>query len=179
MSWGSYTKEAEVGGSGEWPEVADDLYDARVMDVSDPKTGPDTFNPGKEKTDFYITWELLSGEAEGVTLRQYITLPEGFLGDGYLSEKSNLFKVMDALGFDLNGRFTVDPPTWIDMRARVMVENKPNKDGELRPRITSVKPARRTAAAKQKREPVGAGAKAQGAGLRQRLAGEDEWEGDD
>lgn len=170
MSWSNYTREAEVGGNGEWPEVPDDLYDARISEISEPRTGPDQFNPGKERTDFYITWELLSGDAEGVFLRQYVTLPEGFIRDGYLSEKSNLYRIMSALGFDMEGRFTVDPPSWVGKRARVMVENRPNKDGDLRPRITDVKPSRRQAPKWQTVDP-------KKAAQRTRVSS-DEWEGE-
>lgn len=158
MSWDQYTKQAEVGGGGEFPEVSDDLYDAIIQDVTEPRTGPDPFNLGKEKIDFIVKWELTSGDvAEGTTLWQYVTLPEAYLSDGYLNEKSNLYKLMEALGFDLGGRFKVDPPSWQGLTARVMVENKPDKQGELRPRITGVKAARTKKA--PAREPVAAGAR--------------------
>ena len=176
--WDSYTKDAEKStGGGDFPDVPDDLYDAMVQDVTDPRTGPDLFNPGKEKTDFIVKWELTSGGVpDGTTLWQYVTLPEQYLENGYLSDKSNLYKVMDALGFDLEGRFTVNPPEWQGMPARVMVENKPNKDGELRPKITAVKPARKTKiAAQEKRQPVGASA-GRGAPLRERLGAPDDEE---
>lgn len=146
-SWDNYAKEAEKGTGGEWPEVPDDLYDAMVQDVSDPETGPDQFNAGKERTQFYITFELVSDELpENTTLRYYVTIPEGYINDGYLSDKSRLYKVMDALGFDMGGRFTVDPRQWQGERVRVMVENKVSQNsttGEARPRITDVKAPRR------------------------------------
>lgn len=163
-SWDNYTKDAEQG-QGEWVDISDDLYAAMIKDIGEPETKPDTFNPGKERTQFHITWELSGDVPEGTTLRQWVTIPEGYINDGYLSEKSNLFKVMEALGFDLSGRFRVDPPSWQGLEARVLVENKPNKDGDLRPRITDVKAPRRKAADKPapKREPVGAAAKRGGA----------------
>ena len=165
-SWDNYTKDAEKGTGGEWPEVPDDLYDAQVQDVSEPETGPDRFNPGKERTQFYVTFELLGDDLpENTTLRYYVTIPEGYINDGYLSDKSRLWKVMDAMGYDLGGRFRVDPREWQGERVRVMVENKPNEQGEMRPRITDVKAPRRKAADKPaaKREPVGAAAKRGGA----------------
>ena len=164
-AWDNYAKDAEQGTGGEWPEISDDLYPAMIQDISEPATKADPFNAGKEKTDFYITWELYGDVPDGTTLRQWITIPEGYINDGYLSDKSNLFKLMEALGFDLSGKFRVDPPSWQGMEARVLVENKPNKDGDLRPRITDVKAPRRKAADKPaaKREPVGAAAKRGGA----------------
>lgn len=148
MSWENYEKTATVSAGGEIPNVPDDLYEAMVQDVSEPITRPDPFNAGKDKTDFYITWELTSGDvAAGTTLRQYVGLPEQYANEGYLSEKSNLYKVMEALGFDLNGKFRVAPSTWQGMEARVMVENRQTQNGETRPRITAVKPARKQKAA--------------------------------
>lgn len=144
--WDTYSKDAEKGTGGDWPEVPDDLYTAMVKDISEPTTEPDMFNPGKERTQFYITWELESDDLpEGTTLRQYLTIPEGYLNDGYLNEKSGLYKVMEALGYDMNARFRVDPRAWQGMEARVMVENQvPKGKGEddRRPRITGVKPKR-------------------------------------
>jgi len=145
MSWDNYSnKTVTIAAGGDYPEVPDDLYDAMVQDVSDPETRPDPFNEGKEKTDFFVTWEITSGDVKpGTTLRQYVTLPEQFMAEGFLNEKSNLYKLMEALGFDLTGKFKVAPPTWQGMEARVMVENRANKMGESRPRITAVKPARK------------------------------------
>lgn len=144
-SWDQYTNDkAEVGGQGEWPAVPDDLYDAIVKDVSEPEEQADIFNPGKTRTQFYLTWELAGGDVpEGTTLRQYLSLPESYLSDGYVNEKSNLYKTMEALGYDMGGKFKVDPPSWQGERARVMVENKVGANGgDPRPRITAVKPAR-------------------------------------
>ena len=157
MSWDQYIKEAEVGGGGEFPEVADDLYDAIIQDVTEPREGPNTYKPGETKLDFIVKWELLGADVpEGAVIWQNITLPQEYLNSGFLSEKSRLYQAMDALGFDMKGRFTVDPPSWQGLEARVMVENKPNQQGELRPRITGVKPKRQ---AKAPRQPVAAGAR--------------------
>ena len=143
-SWSTYTRDAEVGAGGDAPLIPDDLYDARVSDVSEPETKPDPFKEGEEKTQFYITWELLSDELpDSTTVRQYISLPPGYIEHGIVGEKSNLFKVMTALGFDMAGRFKVEPHKWIDLRARVMTEQA---DGKFA-RVTDVKPARQKAAA--------------------------------
>lgn len=148
-SWENWEKAATVlAGSSDIPNVPDDLYDAMIQDVSVPETRPDPFNEGRDKTDFYLTWEITSGDVpSGTTLRQYITLPEAYANEGYLSEKSNLYKVMEALGFDLSGKFRVQPSKWQGMEARVMVENKQTRTGEMRPRITAVKPAKKAKAA--------------------------------
>lgn len=153
MSWDKFERESvKISAASEYPEVPDDLYDAMIADISEPETRPDPFNEGKDKTDFFITWEITSGDVRpGTTLRQYVSLPEQFMTEGYLSEKSNLYKVMEALGFDLAGNFKVKPSTWQGMEARVMVENKANKMGEIRPRITGVKPAKKAKPVAKKR----------------------------
>lgn len=150
MSWANISKrEVTVSAGSDFPEVPDDLYDAMIADVSEYETRPDPFNEGKDKTDFYITWEVLSDAVpSGTTLRQYITIPEQFLSDGYLNEKSNMYKLMDALGIDMTGKFRVDPNEWQGAEARIMVENKANTQGVTRPRITGVKPAKKKPAAK-------------------------------
>ena len=145
-SWDDYSGKAKKSTGGDWPAVADDLYDAIIKDISEPDgPKPDPFNPDKEKMDFFVTWEFES-EGATTTLRQYITIPETFLSDNVLNENSNMYKVMDALGFDMDDdEIEVDPPWWQGMPARIMVENKTTQKGELRPRITAVKPARKPA----------------------------------
>lgn len=145
-----FTREAERGTGFTPADVPDDLYEARIIEIGEPTDVPDIFakEPGKMKTQFFIQWEIDSADLEeGTSLRQYMTLPDAYLSSGFLNEKSNLFHLMEALGFDMTARFQVDPPSWVGKRARVMVENKPNKDGELRPRITDVKPLRKKAGA--------------------------------
>lgn len=180
LSWDSYAKTAEVSTGGEWPEMDDDLYDMIVQDVSEPVTEPNKFKQKDGDPDFvtrfFITWEITSGNApEGTTLRQYIALPEAYLNEGYLNEKSKLYGVMSALGFDLTGRFKVNPEDWQGMEARGMVEAPRDKDGVQTgwPKITSVKPARAKRAAPA-REPVGAAAGAR----RSRPKPDDDWEED-
>jgi len=163
-SWDQYTKTAEVSTGGDYPVIDDDLYDAIIQDVSEPTEEPNKFKAKAEDPDmvtrFFVTWELTSGDVpENTTLRQYIGLPPAYLADGYLNEKSTLHKVMTALGFDLSGRFKVDPPSWQGQEARVMVECPRDSEGVQTgwPRITGVKPKRAKAPAK--RETVVAGAK--------------------
>lgn len=153
--WEKLGREAERGAGGEWPEVEDDLYPAEVVAVSDPEDQEDRFHPGQMKTQFYVTWGLRPTDgqapvADGTTLRQYISLPEQYLTAGWVSDKSWLWRTMEALGYDLSGRFRVHPPEWVGKRARVMVENKASQStGDVRPRITDVKPLPRQRAQTQ------------------------------
>lgn len=174
MSWNDWSREAEKGTGGEIPELDDDIYNAMIKDVSEPQTRPDPYNQGKDKTDFYITIEVEKADGEYVDMRYYVALPEAYINDGYLNEKSKLYKLMETLGYDLTGRFRVNPPEWIGQECRVLVENKPNKDGEMRPRITDLKPSRSRAREQKKapaKQPVGA---TNGGSLRQRLSDDGE-----
>lgn len=152
-----FSKEIETGTGGDWPDIPDDLYDAEVSNASEPEDVPDTFNQGQMRTQFYLTWLLMSDEVpEGTTLRQYLTLPQQYLEGNFLSGKSAVWKTMDALGYDMNARYVVNPQQWVGKRARVMVENKANQKGDIRPRIVDVKP-RRARQQSTKQQPVGVG----------------------
>jgi hypothetical protein len=146
-SWDTIARTAERSSAPPIPDIPDDLYDAEVFAVGEPTESPDTFNPGKTRTTFWLDWAIESGDLPADTrIRQWIALPEAFLTDGFLSDKSRLFEVMEALGFDMEGTIHVDPREWVGLRARIMVENRPTQStGEMRPRVTAVKPARRQA----------------------------------
>ena len=179
MAWENFTREAETGTGADAPQIPDDLYEARVADVSKPETRPNPFaEDGAEHTQFYVTWELLSDDLPpDTTVRQYVTIPASYMEHGVLDDRSNIYKIMTGLGFDLSGRFRVDPPKWIDLQARVMTEQKEGKFA----RVTDVKPSRKgsqkkaaPAVARAEEEwrggnpPAAAGAKGR-PGLRQRL----------
>lgn len=149
-NWDNWTTDnAQKGTGGDWPEIPDDLYTARIMDVSEPETGPDMFNPGKERTQFYLTWELEPNEdqqengcEDGTTIRQYLSIPAG-MKNGTLNEKAKLYELMSALGFDLEGTFKFKPMEWVGAKARVLIENRANQAGEIRPRVTKVQANRK------------------------------------
>lgn len=147
--------EGTVGSGFTPPVLEDDLYDAEIVDLCEPYEEADTYNPGKDRTRFWLDWQI--GGTDD-TLRQWMNIPLGMLGTpATLNPKAGVYSLMDALGLiGADGGFTFDLDTWIGMRARVMVENKPNKDGEIRPYITGVKPpkAARTPVP-EKRTPVG------------------------
>jgi hypothetical protein len=159
MSWKDWNVGDVSISSGQGiPEIPDDLYDAMIREVTEPVTEPDPYNAGRQRTQFYMVWEITDGDYAGQTLRQYLSIPNG-LDQGYINDKSNLFAVMDALGFDMTQRVRVEPWTWEQMTARILVENKPNREGEPRPRVTGVKASR-------KKTPA---ARASGGTLRDRL----------
>lgn len=164
--WDENAKEAEAGaGGGDFPELEDDMYDAQVGDISEPtvetipveyqkKGGP------TERTRFYVQVEL---DGENVPedcppLRAYMSIPDGFIKSGTLNEKSTLYKWMVALGYDMTGRFRVDPREWQGERVRVIVECPRDKDGVQTgwPRITDVKAPRKAKPVAKKAQPVAA-----------------------
>jgi len=159
-AWTDYPSTGEVGSSWTPPELGDDLYDAVIDEVSEPFEQPKFDDPSQVEEKFWISWRLTGEDVpEDTTLRQYVAIPPKFRSDGFLSAKANLYLLMDTLGFDLSGRFEVDPPSWVGMKARVMIENKANRDGVAVPKITSVKPPRQKKAAPARQpQPVAAGA---------------------
>lgn len=180
-TWNTFAKEATVTssdfGDEERAHVPDGTYHARVERVGEPY---DKANPtsGEMQTKFPLDLRLSGRRLKGetVTLPSFITLPPKFLDGGFLSEKSNLYKLMKSLGFDMTGKFVVDPPSWVDdeLFCDVVVENNDQdvswvtkfmvcscEEGEEQP-------AKRQPA----REPVAAGAG------RSRSRKDEEWEED-
>ena len=151
-NWSTYTKEAETATGGEKPIVDDDVYEARVVDVADwweelnaykkKDTDPDI------RTRSFATFELLEGDASGTTLRYYFDIPVGYIKDGVLDGRAKLYKLMDALGYDMAGRYKVAPLEWIDRRCRVVVENdKDAEPGTKWPSVVKLMTLRQKAAA--------------------------------
>lgn len=123
----SYSAEVSEGG-GDFPEIEDGVYTAIIQDVSEEWEEVNRFKKTDKDPDYvtrqYLTWELTDDEApEGVTLRQYFTIPEG-LKKGFLNKKSNIFATMEVLfGTDyMNGKFQVDLPSWQGMEARLTIK---------------------------------------------------------
>jgi len=144
----NFAKEAERGTGYEPPELDDDIYFATIGEVGEPFDQPKFDDPNTIQTKFYVQWDIEGDDVpEGATLRQYMTLPEAYLNSGFLSDKSNVYILMSNLGYDMTGRFRVNPPEWVGKRARLVVKNKPGKEGDLRPRIESVMPLKKASAA--------------------------------
>lgn len=150
----------------DYPVIPSDLYNGKIVRVGEPFESTGEYGP---KTKFVLDWELSGGDlAEPVELPQFITLPDKFISEGFLSDKSTLFKVMTALGFDMDGEITVRPWTWEGKEARVDVETKDVKvtnNGKTetvqRSYIQGIRPPRQrnTAAKAPARQPAAAGAR--------------------
>ena len=145
-------------GNGEFQDIPDDVYDARIMDVSDQfqTTSP---QDGKERTQITVTWELLPtaeqvdlGCPEGYTRKIWVTLTDIFLETGHVHEKSRLADLLGVLGdedgdplYDLDGELDFDSDDWIDARARVVIEHNakgyPTIKSLMKPRQKAKAPA--------------------------------------
>lgn len=171
---GISVNNATVGeGSGDFVDIPDDIYAARVMDVSDMEK---SINPttNEERVQIVVTFELeptaaqieAGAPSEGyegapLTRKMWITLTDKFLDEGMVHKKSGLYALLDALGYDMDGPLTFNSDDWIDMRCRVLIKH--NEKGY--PRIDSLLQAIKTpsprtgavVAGTPKRTPVGAG----------------------
>ena len=154
QSYGRVTKST----GPEIPAIDDDYYEACIKDVQQGATFDGT---GEQ---FVIEWEMTEGpyksNGEPMTLRQYVNIPAG-VHDGNLNEKSNLYALLVALGYE-DDDMEIEPANWQGLVARINVENKVIKQGDnagqTRPRITGVKPSKGTgpkaaAAAQARRTP--------------------------
>lgn len=151
-TWNKFTKDAERGTGYEPPALDDDIYFAEIVEVGEPFDQAKFDDPNVIQTRFFVQWQIEGDDVpEDAQLRQYMTLPDAYLNSGYLNEKSNLFILMQNLGYDMTGRFRVNPPEWVGKRARLVVKNKPGKEGDMRPRIESVMPLKKASAAPKAR----------------------------
>ncbi len=129
-TWNTFSREATATSSDDWDDerahVPDGTYHADVVRVGEPYDKANTIS-GKMQTKFAVELQLSGKRLKGETpiLPSFITLPPKYLDEGFLSEKSNLYKFMKALGADLSGSFTVDPPSWVEngLSCDVVVEN--------------------------------------------------------
>lgn len=141
-SWDEIPQDGTITEGGEgWPTIPDDVYEGVIVEVGEPY---ERETPKGKAKKFVIRWELSGGDLdEPVQIPQFVTLPPKFLSDGFLTPKSTLFKVMKALGFDMEGQFVVRPWEWVGMKARVDTENgEPDQQGNVTSWITGIKPPR-------------------------------------
>lgn len=126
------------------PEIDDGMYDAVVFEVNDDEyPGMDGGMVPKYLVDWRIPSAIDEFTGEPVELRQFITIPDGLINQGYVSPKSNLYPFLKAMGVDPDQEsFSIDPMEWIDRKARLVVKNKTiesgKNKGQVRPQITDV-----------------------------------------
>lgn len=122
----------------EIPQVPDGTYMASIADI----TETDSLYGG---TQLKIKWEisdLLKANGAPQDIGSFVAIPPTLVSDGALNENSNLFKLMQALGFDMaSEELDVDPPAWQGMECQITVQNKVVKEGDnagqTRPKITA------------------------------------------
>lgn len=168
-AWDDIPEDVTQGGTSDWPVIADDVYDAVIVEVGDPYDKETQYGARKK---FTLTWELSGGELdEPVQIPQFVSIPPKFIENGFLSDKANLFILMKALGFDMDGAIKVQPPTWKGKRARLATEISQNADGTQTTWITKVMPPRQRRA--QPQPVAAAGRVVAAAGARRGAAGWD------
>ena len=130
--WDTFTREGQEGKGGDFEERAllpEGVYDAVVVRVGEPYDKP---NPqsGEMMTKFVCEFELSGRQLKGQTalIPAFLTLTTKFLDSGFLSDKAGVYKVMDALAFDM-GSFHFNPPEWVGLGCQVVVKNTKNPDG--------------------------------------------------
>ena len=137
--------KVQVEEGGEWtpPEVDDGVYKAIVDNVED-RFGTPSYDGKGTQDQYMVTYKLteLEDDDDGdVTLVQFLNVPPSLKNDGVLYEDSNIYKAMEAFGFNME-KPVVDPDDWIGKECQVLVENKAAQSGKnkgvKRPKITSV-----------------------------------------
>ena len=136
-TWDSFSKTAIAGeGNDDFPDrdkVPDGTYHAVCIRVSEPYDKPNKQSGAMQTkfvAEFALTGKKLRGRA--ATLPSFITFPPKYLDEGVLSDKSNMYKVMKAMGYDMDDKFTVNPPEWAEegYSCDVIVENSKEGDTE-------------------------------------------------
>lgn len=121
-------RETTEGGDGEAPNIPDDTYEAKVVEVSEPFVGTDMNgnNVDKITVDFEIlptADQIDDGCDEGATRRYWITLSNNAY-QGRINRESNLHKFLTSIGYDLSRPQRLVADEWIGKRCRVVVKNK-------------------------------------------------------
>lgn len=132
---------AKKGVGAEIPEIDDGMYTVSIKDVKQRQNSFDGEIRDQYEVEFEFD-EITKSNGEPLTLRGYITIPQGLVNDGVVNDKSNLYAILMALGYT-DDNLIVDPAAWQGAELRVVVENKEVKSGDnkgqVRPRITRYK----------------------------------------
>lgn len=151
-------REIGTGGAFTVPDVEDGEYAAFVHKVKETQG---TWEG--ETYDQYIVEYALSEieddeNGQPITLAQFIRIPAALQTDGVLNNESNLYYLLEALGYDMSD-LTIDPDEWIGKPVRIVVKNKKLQQGknagQVRPRITQVmapRTGKRSAAPKRQQQ---------------------------
>lgn len=127
----------------EIPQIADGTYIGHIKEVGESTS---TYN-GETRDQLLVTFEILDDDlrlsnGNYLELRAYISIPPTLATAGTLNENSNMYALMQALGYDMKAEMLdVIPSDWQGMECQVSVENKAIKEGQnagqVRPRITA------------------------------------------
>ncbi len=127
-----------VGGDYEMPDQG--VYTFELTLVNEPRTEPDIFNEGKERTTVCLEWTIRDDDDFGGTMvRQYYTLKLG--NNDYPSKLRPFVKAM--LGRDIEDDEEVDLDGMTGKSIQATITHKPNKAGAMRAHIEAPVPIRK------------------------------------
>lgn len=138
--------DEERDGAGEFaiPDVPDGTYKAEIVEVTDREFPG--FDGGPTQLKYMVDWRLLELEQEDgkpVQLRQFVTVPQGLIDNGYIHPKAQLFSFLKAVGEDPEADdIEIDPMQWIGRKATIWVKNEATKKrpNEPRPQVKDATP---------------------------------------
>jgi len=146
-TWEKFSKPATATSGDDFPPrpyVRPGTYHALTVAVGEPY---DKANfQGEMQTKFAVEFELSGPRLKGETphIPSFISLPPKFIDEGFLSEKSNLYKLLKAFGTDMGDAFDVFPEMWVEEERAcdVVVEDgeNPGPDGNKQSWITKFLP---------------------------------------
>lgn len=140
----AWNQDTDGNGEFEIPQVEDGVYEAHIIEVED-RVFPG-YDGGPEQTKYMIDWEfddLIKADGNPVTLRQFLTIPQGLIDSGYVHPKSKMYSFLRVMGEDPDSdSFEVDPSKWMGQKAKIWVKGKASKKDpkEVRPVIDDVRP---------------------------------------
>lgn len=129
MGFGTQNGHAVAGGEGgDFGDLDDGIYVGEILNISD--TYEDTYE-GKTSTKVTIEFAILPEHAgqevpDGYTRTYWLTLTKGFLQNGAVSDNSNLYGLLEALGYNMAQQpIAFDSDEWVGRRVRVDITHSP------------------------------------------------------
>ncbi len=132
------------GDEFEVPVIDDGLWPGVITEVKSADF-PDFNNPDEMIPKYIVSWATGDGSHEPTELAQFVKIPRGLIEHGTLSDKSNLYPFLKAIGIDPDvPELTIDPVEWLGREAKLLVENRTLTQGKnagmTRPQITKLLP---------------------------------------
>ncbi len=111
------------GNATTYPTLPPDVYEVEIDEVKDEFTG-------EYGTSLPVKLKVLSGEFEGEDTVDFIRLNDKYLNEGFIGSRSRLFKLLAALGTDMDEAVSVNTDDWLGKRLRVRIDYPDMPDGK-------------------------------------------------